>query len=184
MGGETGGDVKARTVLVTGCTRGCGRAMVDRLVEQGHTVIGCGRSREETASLQQRFGEPHEFAALDVADAAAVSRWATALLARREAPDLLVNNAAIINRTAPLWQVAAEEFDRVMSVNVGGTANVLRAFLPSMIARGRGVVINISSGWGREADPEVVPYCASKFAVEGLRRGSRRNCHRGSPWWR
>ena len=58
-----------------------------------------------------------------------------------------------------------------MAVNVGGVHNVVRAFLPAMIARGRGLLVHLSSGWGREAERDVVPYCASKFAVEGLSRG-------------
>jgi NAD(P)-dependent dehydrogenase (short-subunit alcohol dehydrogenase family) len=103
-----------------------------------------------------------------VSDARAVERWAGRLLAAGPAPDLLLNNAGVMNRSAPLWELGAEEFDRVMAVNVSGTVNVLRAFLPAMIARGSGVVVNLSSGWGRSTSPLVAPYCASKFAVEGL----------------
>jgi NAD(P)-dependent dehydrogenase (short-subunit alcohol dehydrogenase family) len=84
------------------------------------------------------------------------------------APDLLVNNAGTINRNAPLWDVSEEEFAAVMSVNVGGTANVIRGFAPAMIDRGEGVIVNMSSGWGRSAAPDVAPYCASKWAIEGL----------------
>jgi NAD(P)-dependent dehydrogenase (short-subunit alcohol dehydrogenase family) len=74
----------------------------------------------------------------------------------------------VINRNAPLWRVDAADFDRVLRVNVAGTANVIRAFLPAMIGSGTGVVVNMSSGWGRSTAPEVAPYCASKWAVEGL----------------
>src|SRR5207245_5026489 len=82
--------------------------------------------------------------------------------------DLLLNNAALINRNAPLWEVSAEDFDAVIDVNIKGVANVLRHFLPAMMARKSGVVVNFSSGWGRSTSPEVAPYCASKYAVEGL----------------
>ena len=67
-----------------------------------------------------------------------------------------------------LWAIPAPEFDRLIDVNVKGVANVLRAFVPAMVARKVGVIVNLSSGWGRTTAAEVAPYCASKFAVEGL----------------
>jgi len=64
--------------------------------------------------------------------------------------------------------VPAPQFDAVIDTNVKGVANLVRHFVPAMIARGRGVIVNMSSGWGRSADAKVAPYCASKYAVEGL----------------
>jgi NAD(P)-dependent dehydrogenase (short-subunit alcohol dehydrogenase family) len=84
------------------------------------------------------------------------------------APDLLINNAAVMNRPAPLWAVPADDFDRLIDVNIKGVANAIRAFVPSMVARKAGVIVNLSSGWGRSTSREVAPYCASKFAIEGL----------------
>lgn len=157
-----------RRVVLTGATRGLGRAMTDQFIALGHTVFGCGRSSDEVARLGERHGPPHEFAAVDVTDEARVKAWADAVLSGHGPPDLLLNNAAVINRNAPLWEVPADEFDRLIDVNVKGVANVLRAFLPAMVAREAGVVVNFSSGWGRSTSPEVAPYCASKYAVEGL----------------
>jgi NAD(P)-dependent dehydrogenase (short-subunit alcohol dehydrogenase family) len=118
--------------------------------------------------LADSFPSPHDLAVVDVARGAQVQKWAMRLLGRHGAPDLLLNNAALINRNAPLWEVTAEEFDAVIDVNIKGVANVLRSFLPAMMARGRGAIVNFSSGWGREPAPEVAPYCATKFAMEGL----------------
>jgi NAD(P)-dependent dehydrogenase (short-subunit alcohol dehydrogenase family) len=81
---------------------------------------------------------------------------------------LLVNNAAVVNDNAVLWEVPADEFDRVVDVNVKGVANVLRHFVPAMVARASGVIVNFSSGWGRSTSPDVAPYCATKWAIEGL----------------
>jgi NAD(P)-dependent dehydrogenase (short-subunit alcohol dehydrogenase family) len=67
-----------------------------------------------------------------------------------------------------LWEVSAREFSEVIDVNVKGTANVIRHFTPSMVKRKSGVIVNFSSGWGRSTDAEVAPYCASKWAIEGL----------------
>ncbi len=157
-----------KVIVVTGCTRGLGRALVPRFAAGGHTVLGCGRDPGHVAALGKAFGPPHHFAAVDVRDAAAVTAWADALLASHGPPDLLVNNAALMNAPAVLWEVPAAEFDAVIDVNVKGVANVLRAFVPAMVKRASGVVVNLSSGWGRSTSPEVAPYCASKYAVEGL----------------
>ena len=81
---------------------------------------------------------------------------------------MLLNNAGLINRNAPLWEVRAQEFSDVIDVNLKGVANVIRHFVPAMIKRRSGVIVNFSSGWGRSTDAEVAPYCATKWAIEGL----------------
>ncbi len=157
-------------MLITGVSRGLGRAMAEEFVRLGHVVIGCGRNRKPVAELNALLGAPHRFDAVDVSDDAAVRAWAAATLKSHGVPDLLVNNAALINRNAPLWRVPAREFDAVIDVNVKGTANVIRHFVPAMAKAGRGVIVNFSSGWGRATDAEVAPYCATKWAIEGLTR--------------
>ncbi|MBY0514938.1 MAG: SDR family oxidoreductase [Gemmataceae bacterium] len=157
-----------KLIVVTGATRGLGRALVPLFAAGGHTVFGCGRSAAHVAELAGQFSAPHAFAAVDVRDAAEVAAWAEGVLATHGPPDLLVNNAALMNTPAPLWAVPAAEFDAVIDVNVKGVANVIRAFVPAMVTRQSGVIVNLSSGWGRSTSPEVAPYCASKYAVEGL----------------
>jgi NAD(P)-dependent dehydrogenase (short-subunit alcohol dehydrogenase family) len=157
-----------RVIALTGATRGLGRALVHQFIPLGHRVFGCGRSQEQIAALRKQFGPPCEFTALDVRDANLVNAWAKEVLHKAGPPDLLINNAAVINRPAPLWQIDPKEFDALIDINVKGVANVLRAFLPAMVARKSGVIVNLSSGWGRSTSPEVAPYCASKYAIEGL----------------
>jgi NAD(P)-dependent dehydrogenase (short-subunit alcohol dehydrogenase family) len=157
-----------KIILITGVTRGLGRAMVEEFVRLGHTVVGCGRSQKEIAQLRAQLGEPHDFAAVNVASDQEVKSWTAEVLRSRGAPSLLLNNAAIINKNARLWEVSADEFSQVMDVNVKGTVSIIRHFLPAMIKAGQGVVVNFSSGWGRSTDAEVAPYCASKWAIEGL----------------
>jgi NAD(P)-dependent dehydrogenase (short-subunit alcohol dehydrogenase family) len=157
-------DMSSKVIVITGSTRGLGRALVPLLAAAGHTIVGCGRSREHVRRLADEFGSPHRFDALDVRDADAVRRWADAV----GPPDLLINNAALMNTPAPLWQVPDDEFAALVDVNVRGVFHVIRAFVPAMVARGSGVIVNLSSGWGRSTSPEVAPYCATKYAVEGL----------------
>ena len=157
-----------RTILLTGVTRGLGRALVSEFAARGHTVWGCGRSAPAIAALQREFPAPHDWGALDVADASAVDAWAQRLLAAGAVPDLLINNAALMNEPAPVWKIPREDFDALVDVNIKGVGNVIRAFVPAMVARKRGVIVNLSSGWGRSVSADVAPYCMSKWAMEGL----------------
>src|SRR5262245_43571459 len=123
---------QAKLVVITGATRGLGRAMTEKFVELGNTVVGCGRTREGGEALRRVFGPPHDFAVVDVAQESHVEPWAARLLSSRGVPDLLINNAGVINKNAPLWQVPAEEFDAIMDVNVKGMAHVIRHLVPAM----------------------------------------------------
>ncbi len=154
-------------IVITGVTRGLGRALAEWYMVNGHTVVGCGRSGE-IVEMRFTYPAPHEFAVVDVADETKVSIWAEKATGGAGPPDILINNAALMNTPAPLWKVPAREFDRLIDVNIKGVANVIRHFVPAMIARGSGVIVNLSSGWGRSTSPEVAPYCASKYAIEGL----------------
>lgn len=168
-----------RHVLITGVSRGLGRAMTEEFIARGHRVHGCGRDPGAIAELNRIHAPHHRFAVVDVANEAAVASWAVSVLGEAGPPDLLLNNAAVINRNAPLWQVPAEEFDRLVDINIKGVANVIRHFVPAMVERGSGVIVNFSSGWGRETDPEVAPYCASKWAMEGLSKALAQELPKG-----
>jgi NAD(P)-dependent dehydrogenase (short-subunit alcohol dehydrogenase family) len=170
---------KPGIIVVTGVTRGLGRALAEGFIEAGHTVLGCGRSRSAIAELKKAHPAPHDFDVVDVANDKAVRKWAERLLASHGAPDLLLNNAALINANAPLWTIPAEEFDPVIDVNIKGVVNVIRHFVPAMIERKTGVIVNFSSGWGRSTSPEVAPYCATKWAMEGLSRALAQELPRG-----
>lgn len=158
----------AKKIVITGVSRGLGLAMTEDFIKLGHTVIGCARSQEAVEALNQKYGKPHHFTAVDVADEAQVKTWAKELLSQTEPPDILINNAALVNNLAPLWKVPSDEFSHLIDVNIKGVANVIRHLLPAMLERQQGIIINLSSGWGRSTSPQVAPYCASKWAIEGL----------------
>ena len=157
-----------KVIVITGVTRGLGLALSRFFATQGHTVIGCGRSKAPIGQLAEELGDPHFFQTLDVTNDKAVADWARHVLESYGPPDLLLNNAALMNPIRSLWKISAAEFDPVIDVNIKGTANVIRHFAPGMVARKKGVIVNLSSGWGRSTSPEVAPYCASKWAIEGL----------------
>jgi NAD(P)-dependent dehydrogenase (short-subunit alcohol dehydrogenase family) len=155
-------------IVITGVTRGLGRSLAEEFIRGGHTVIGCGRTGPEIFDLRMNHPAPHDFSVVDVALDTKVALWAAKVLENDSAPDLLINNAGVMNRLAPVWEIDDREFTKVIDVNVRGVANVIRHFVPAMVAKKKGVIVNFSSGWGRSTSPEVGPYCASKYAVEGL----------------
>ncbi|WOL01210.1 hypothetical protein Cni_G09924 [Canna indica] len=181
--GIKGGMPPSKTVLVTGVSRGLGRALALELAKRGHAIIGCARSVEKVQALQSELmavspdasssssaspPSKHLITHLDVRSDSAVRELAKLIAESRRVPDIIVNNAGTINKNNKIWQVPAEEFDIVIDTNIKGIANVLRHFMPLMIEKKHGIIVNMSSGWGRSAAAEVAPYCASKWAVEGL----------------
>ena len=159
---------ETKKVIITGVSRGLGQAMVEGFIAGGWTVAGCARNVEAIAELEKQFGAPHFFSVCNVADEKSVAAFCSETLKRHGAPDLLLNNAAMINANAPLWDVPAQEFSEVIDVNIKGTVAMIRHVAPAMLKRGSGVIVNFSSGWGRSTSAEVAPYCATKWAIEGL----------------
>jgi NAD(P)-dependent dehydrogenase (short-subunit alcohol dehydrogenase family) len=170
---------KPRIVLITGVSRGLGRAMALKFANLGHVVIGCGRSTKAISRMQTELGSPHRFSVVDVTRDAQVSDWASDVIAAVGPPDLLLNNAAVINPVSPLWEIGCKDFDEVIDVNIKGVANIIRHFVPAMAKQTSGVIVNFSSGWGRETDPGVAPYCATKWAIEGLTRSLAQDLPKG-----
>lgn len=168
----------SRRIVVTGVSRGLGRAMLDGFAARGHIVYGCATNPNAIDGLRAEFSSPHQFFVVDVADDAVVGNWAKKVLAKG-VPDLVINNAALINASDVLWKVHPQEFAAVVNVNITGTFHVIRHFLPAMMAAGSGVIVNISSGWGRSTSPEVAPYCATKWGIEGLTRALAQELPRG-----
>lgn len=154
-------------IWLTGCTGGLGKALLPEFTAAGHTVIGGGRREEILSTLKEEFPESH-FLPLDVAEEDSCRSFIEDAMHHNGAPDLLINNAAIINKNANLWEIPAEDFNKLTAININGTTNMIRHTVPHMITAGKGVIVNLSSGWGRSTSPQVAPYCASKWAIEGL----------------
>ena len=123
----------SKVILISGVTRGLGRAMTDEFIRLGHRVLGCGRSSAAIQELNQEHGPDNRFDVVDVTRDEAVRDWAGRCLEQAGPPDLLLNSAALINRNAPLWEVPAEEFSAVIDVNIKGVANLIRHFAPAMV---------------------------------------------------
>lgn len=171
--------MKPESVLITGISRGLGRALLEKFVAEGSRVFGCARSQVAIDELQEKHGVAVELTQLDVADAGSVASWAADIAAQGTIPEIIVNNAGVINTNARLWEVSAGEFQKVVDVNICGTANIIRSFTPLLIEQKRGTIVNFSSEWGRSTSAEVAPYCASKWAIEGLSQALAQELPRG-----
>jgi NAD(P)-dependent dehydrogenase (short-subunit alcohol dehydrogenase family) len=160
--------IRPKVVCITGCSRGLGRAMIEEFINLGWTVTGCARNEAVIAELSAKLDDPHHFRVCDVSKEEEVQRFCANLIARVGAPDLLLNNAATINPNQPLWTMSAADVNTIIDTNIKGTIAMMRHLLPAMLDKTGGVVVNFSSGWGRSTSPEVAPYCATKWAIEGL----------------
>ncbi len=156
-----------RNVVVTGVARGLGRALVDEFASRGITVYGAVRSEDDAEKFRVEFGPPHRFFAADVTDPESLDRLARAAF-DSGGVDIVIANAGVINEREPLWEISGETWRMAMDINVLGMVNTIKAFLPGMIAADKGLFVGMSSGWGRSASAGLGPYCAGKFAVEGL----------------
>ncbi|CAA7613630.1 3-oxoacyl-(acyl-carrier-protein) reductase FabG [Candidatus Terasakiella magnetica] len=155
----TGLALSGKTALVTGGTRGIGRAIAARLLAEGAAVTVTGTRPEGAAP------EGCAYEAVDFADAAASTDFA----ARMEGLgfDILVNNAGI-NKVAPFAEIATEDYLRIQQVNVTAPFLVTRAVVPGMVAKGWGRIVSIGSIWGLIGKEHRGSYCPTKFALDGM----------------
>lgn len=158
-----------KIVLITGVSYGLGEAMVEQFTHNGYIVLGCGRSQNKLDLLAKRYPQC-EFSAVDVSNEFSVKEWADYLLAKYGAPKLIINNASIIdNPRRTFIETDLMQIKQIIEVNLLGTMYVTHAFLPYMRNYpNQTTIVNISSGWGREADIGLAGYCSSKFAIEGF----------------
>jgi 3-oxoacyl-[acyl-carrier protein] reductase len=146
-----------KLAVVTGSSRGIGRAIVGLLSAAGARVVGCARRASDG------------ILACDVGRAEQVARLAERVLREFGTPDLLVNNAGVVAR-ARLEETSIESWDAVLDSNLKGTFLVTRAFLPAMRARRSGRIVNLASISGRQGTAGLTAYCAAKHGVVGLTR--------------
>ena len=161
-------NVNNQNIVITGITKGLGMALVKQYVKQGHMVVGCGRNSSVISSMSDLYSIDTDFQVVDISNYKQVSSWAQDIINKYGPPDYLINNAGVINKNNYLWNISPDEFSSVIDINIKGVYNTIKEFVPGMIAKGRGTVVNLSSGWGRSTSPEVAPYCSSKWAIEGL----------------
>ncbi len=161
-------DLAGQTAIVTGGAQGIGEGIVHRLANAGAQVAVADKSFDGARAVAEQLqskglkGFP---VAVDVADRTSVEAMVEEVLARGEKVDVLVNNAGVAGRAAPVWEQGDEDWQRVLDVNLTGVFFCCRAVLPHMIRRDYGRVVNIASLAGKEGNPNMVAYSATKAGV-------------------
>ena len=162
---EHAGALAGRTAVVTGASRGIGRAIALALAGAGATVAGCARNVTGAGG----DADPVALLPCDVRRPEDVTRFADEVTRRFGSPDVVVNNAGVVAR-ARLDELALDSWDAVVDSNLKGTFLVTRAFLPAMRARRAGRIVNVASISGRQGTAQLTAYCAAKHGVVGLTR--------------
>ena len=159
--------------LVTGASRGIGRAIADRLVISGLYVVGTATSSDGAQAISGRLGNGGEGRVLDVTDAAAVADLATSLTEADKSPLVLVNNAGI-TKDALMLRMKSEDWEAVIDTNLSSIYTVVSAFIKPMTKARTGRIINISSVVGSMGNAGQVNYAAAKAGLEGMTRALAR----------
>lgn len=160
-------DLRGRTALVTGASKGLGKAMAVGLAKAGAELALCARDMQDLAAAQaavEAHGVRAEVFRMDVLRRASVQEAVAAALKVFGKIDILVNNAGV-NVRKPALELSEEEWDRVLDTNLKGYYLVAQAVAPQMIARGRGKVINIASIFGAVGMSNQLAYAASKGGI-------------------
>lgn len=165
-------DLTGYTAVVTGAATGIGRAIAIRLAGAGARVAVADRDLPNAeivaANLPKVTAGDHFAVLVDIADGPLVKKAAQLVTDRAAKIDILVNNAGIAGMAAPLWEQVEEDWDRVIAVNLKGTFNWCRAVIAQMRERKYGRIVNIASIAGKEGNPNMTAYSASKAAVIGF----------------
>ena len=148
-----------KVAVVTGATRGIGRAIAARLTAEGADVMATGTTADGAGPEGTRYRQ------VDFLDEDSTARLADAL--RAAPPDILINNAGL-NRNAPFADIDLDDFDAIQRINLRGPMRLMQAALPGMRARGWGRIVNICSVWSKVVRPGRASYAASKFGLDGV----------------
>ncbi len=168
-------DLKDKTVLITGGSRGLGLVMAREFAREGARLVLCARDEQELDQARldlEKLGAEVMTARCDVTNRHDVMAIVANIYTRFGSIDVLINNAGVI-QVGPLEVMTHDDFELAMQAHFWGPLNTIMAVLPSMREKRTGRIVNISSIGGKVSVPHLVPYSASKFALVGLSKGLR-----------
>jgi 2-dehydro-3-deoxy-L-rhamnonate dehydrogenase (NAD+) len=161
-------DLTGQTAIVTGAATGIGEAIARRLAKAGATVAVADLDAAGAEKVACEMGAPAFALPVDITSAESVNAAVEKVIARTGRLDVLVNNAGIAGKAAPLWEQSLEDWHKIIAVNMDGVFNFCRAVLPAMRGSKYGRIVNVASIAGKEGNPNMTGYSATKAAVIGF----------------
>jgi NAD(P)-dependent dehydrogenase (short-subunit alcohol dehydrogenase family) len=166
MANETFFSLQGQVAVVTGAGQGIGEGIAARLSQAGARVAVLDVNQTAAAEVASRLGGIG--VTCDVRSAASVESAFEEVRRQLGSVQILVNNAGITGRTVPLWELNENDLDQVYAVNFKGVFLTCRAVISEMLSQGYGRILNVASIAGKEGNPTLIPYSATKAAVIGL----------------
>jgi len=161
-------ELSGQTAIVTGAAAGIGEAIARRLAKAGAAVAVADLNLAGATTIARSIGGDAFPIQLDISSSASANAAVSHVMARRGRIDVLVNNAGIAGKAAPIWEQTDEDWQTVVAVNLLGAVYCTRAVIPHMRSRKYGRIVNIASIAGKEGNPNMSPYSATKAAVIAL----------------
>jgi 3-oxoacyl-[acyl-carrier protein] reductase len=161
-------ELNGQTAIVTGAANGIGAAIARRLASAGAAVAVADLDFTNATGVADSLGGRSFAIECDVSKRDSVERAVEGVLSRTGQIDILINNAGIAGRAAPIWEQTEEDWNRMIAINVTAVFHFCRLVSPHMLSRKYGRIVNIASIAGKEGNPNMVPYSASKAAVIAL----------------
>lgn len=162
---------EGKTLVITGASRGLGKALAERFATEGAKLALCARSEPALQSLAralEKQGVEVFASACDISNSVQVQDFTSAVLQRFGTVDGLINNAGILGTRGPLVDQDVREWDEVVQTNLHGSFFMTKAVLPTLMSKGSGFIINVSSSVGRAGRKEWGAYAVTKFGIEGM----------------
>jgi len=161
-------ELNGQTAIVTGAATGIGEAIAARLAGAGARIVVADINLSGAQEVARRIGQSSFAVQTDVSKPEMIRETVAQVLGVTGRIDILVNNAGIAGTSAPLWEQPAKDWERAIVINLSGVFYFCQAVIPHMRERKYGRVVNIASIAGKEGNPRMIPYSATKAGVIGL----------------
>jgi 2-dehydro-3-deoxy-L-rhamnonate dehydrogenase (NAD+) len=161
-------DLTGQTAIITGSATGIGETIARRLAKAGATVVVADMNLAGATEVAESIGGTAFAVELDVTSADSAEQAVATVLARTGRLDIVVNNAGIGGKAAPIWEQSLEDWNRAIAINMTGVFNLTKAAITPMRARKYGRIVNIASIAGKEGNPNMTAYSATKAGVIGF----------------